>query len=138
MNLNLHWFQVWGKSPTRSELDSADDKDMNSQDSSSEKKSKKSKKHKKESKKKKKKEKKSKKSKKKKSKHKRKSSSSSSSDEESGDEWVEKELLPRIGNPNKAEESENEDDIIGNQIFQFLCKRFSSIQKSKIYSNGNM
>ena len=104
---------------------------MNSQDSSSEKKSKKSKKHKKESKKKKKKEKKSKKSKKKKSKQKRKSSSSSSSDEESGDEWVEKELLPRIGNPNKAEESENEDDIIGNQIFQFLCKRFSSIQKSK-------
>merc|ERR1712079_997339 len=55
--------EVWGKSPTRSELDSADDKDMNSQDSSSEKKSKKSKKHKKESKKKKKKEKKSKKSK---------------------------------------------------------------------------
>ena len=104
---------------------------MNSQDSSSEKKSKKSKKHKKESKKKKKKEKKSKKSKKKKSKQKRKSSSSSSSDEESGDEWVEKELLPRIGNPNKAEESENEDDIIGNQILQFLCKRLSYIQESK-------
>merc|ERR1712110_1019687 len=97
--------------------DSADDKDMESLNSSSEKKAKKSKKAKKESKKKKK-SKKGKKSKKKKSKHKRKSSSgSSSSDEESGDEWVEKELLPRIGNSNsKAEDSDNEDDIIGPQL----------------------
>jgi len=110
--------EVWGKSPTRSELDSADEKDIfKSPDSITEKKSKKSKKAKKESKKKKKKEKKSKNSKKKKSKHKKKSSSgSSSSDQESGDEWVEKELLPRIGNPTKAEDSDDEDDIIGPQL----------------------
>merc|ERR1712110_656459 len=97
--------------------DSADDKDMESLNSSSEKKAKKSKKAKKESKKKKK-SKKGKKSKKKKSKHKRRSSSSSSSsNEESGDEWVEKELLPRIGNSNpKTEDSDNEDDIIGPQL----------------------
>lgn len=107
--------EVWGKSPTRSELDSADDKDVDSPNSNSEKKSKKSKKAKKESKKKKK-SKKAKKSKKKKSKHKRRSSStSSSSNEESGDEWVEKELLPRIGNP-KTEDSDNEDDTIGPQL----------------------
>merc|ERR1711913_172144 len=35
--------------------------------------------------------------------------------EESGDEWVEKELLPRIGNP-KTEDSDNEDDTIGPQL----------------------
>ena len=112
-------FQVWGKSPPRNILESADNENDDSQNSSNEKKSKKSKKDKKNSKKSKK-SKKPKKSKKKKSKRKRKSSSSSSSskDEESGEEWVEKELLPRIGNEGrlKTEDSDNEDGAIGPQL----------------------
>jgi len=111
--------EVWGKSPARIESESDEEQKKSSnatKDSKGHKESSSSKhkKNKKKSKKSKKKSKKSKKSKKKKSKRSS-SSESSSEEEESEDEWVEKELLPRIGNPSRNLEDAAE-DLVGPQL----------------------
>ena len=120
--------EVWGKSPTREDLPSdssdGDDVDNANKKEKDEKHGKKSKKdHKKHKKSKKSKHKKSKKSKKSKKK-KRKRSSSSSSSEDSGDdsedEWVEKKLVPRIGNVTKKSiedlNPEDDEEFVGPQL----------------------
>ena len=119
--------EVWGKSPTREDLpsDSSDDDDdddanKNEKDEKHGKKSKKD--HKKHKKSKKSKHKKSKKSKKSKKKKRKRSSSSSSSEEDSDgdDEWVEKKLVPRIGNVTKKTmedlDPEEDEEFVGPQL----------------------
>lgn len=119
--------EVWGKSPEIHHNESSDEGDLKSVDKKeSKKKKKKDKKHKKKASKKKKK----KSSSKKKRKKSRRSSSSSSSasSSEAEDEWVEKELVPRIGKDpalvkngpfntnNDGEEEEDDEDMVGPQL----------------------
>ncbi|TRY63145.1 hypothetical protein TCAL_00344 [Tigriopus californicus] len=121
--------EVWGRSPDsrpslQDSTESEDEETRNTQKDkgSRQKKQKKEKKHKKKSSKKSKKHsKKSKKSKKKSKKRKVVSSSSSSSESESGsaseEEWVEQELVPRVGNRNiQGDPDEEDSDLIGPQL----------------------